>query len=192
MKSSCRPILLAALGIFCSACKDPSQNSALPFKFTNLVHGVSTFSKTPKTETILHFTNGTWFGHLPDRASLGFGTSDYEITVFFDSSNRAVTKIIQQITIGTNQYWLTDRDGDGVPDQRQAFGNKTEEVLFQGQWSQVRGKSSRELDADTVHRRFLEIERTVNRSSRVPCTPSLQATTSWSESGRRCPTAAAT
>ncbi len=52
---------------------------------------------------------------------------------------------VRSTTVGTNRYWLTDRNGDGLPDQRQAFGDKTEEVLFQGQWSRVRGKSSREV-----------------------------------------------
>ena len=139
---------IGSLLLFC-ACREPaSQQTALPFEFTNIVYGVSAFNKTPLTGTFIYFMNGSWFSHYPDRSSLGFGASDYEITVFFDSTNRAVRKIIQQTTVGTNRYWLTDRNGDGLPDERQAFGDKVEEVLFKGEWVEARGKASREIILD--------------------------------------------
>ena len=147
-----RSSLLLAFGFlfpFGSACsKQVASTQALPFQFTNIVHEPSAFS--PRTQgTIISFTNGFWFSHYPDKLTLGIGTSDYEATAFFDPTNHVVTKIIQQITLGTNHYWLIDRNGDGLPDERRQFSTKVEEVLFRGEWTQTRGRgTAREISAD--------------------------------------------
>jgi len=132
--------LLTALAILFSACQKPTpQSAALPFEYTNIVHDVSAFTKFPTPETIITFTNLVWFGHQSDQISMGLGTSDYESTVSFNHSNHTVTKIIQQITVGTNHFWLIDTDGDGVPDERRKFQEKNPEILFKGDWLPARG-----------------------------------------------------
>jgi len=132
----------AATTLTCACNKPSSQSSAPPFDWTNIIHNASAFKNSPSTGTLVHFANGGWFGHYEDRLTLGLGTADYEATVFYNASNRAVTKIIQQTTIGTNHYWLIDRNGDGLPDERRSFGDKTRDLLIRGEWSPSRGPAS--------------------------------------------------
>ena len=135
--------------LLCVSCgKSGSRNARFPFTVTNLVHEPSAFSKSPTTETIITFTNGSWFGMQSGRVNFALGLSDYEITVFYDPTNRAVTKIIQQYSVGTQRYWLIDRNGDGIPDQRQILGDREEDVFFGGVWLRARGKPQREVFLD--------------------------------------------
>lgn len=140
-------IVVALLGSGCA--KTATQSSSLPFTYTNLSHEVSPFNSSVSTQTIIYFPDGRWFAHKNDRSTLGFGASDYEITVFYNPTNSSITKILQQTTVGTNNYWLLDRNGDGVPEEREAFGNKGDELLIDGDWVKARGKpSEREVHLD--------------------------------------------
>jgi hypothetical protein len=143
MKSRCSHLVLGAALLLCGCNqKTPSPlapRSSLPFDYTNVVHGVSEFANEPTPETIIAFTNLAWFGHQKAKLSMGLGAADYEISVFFTPSNRSVRKIIQQTTVGSNRFWLTDSNGDGLPDERKQFGQREREILLRGEWTPARG-----------------------------------------------------
>jgi len=142
---------IALFACFASACnKSSPQTTALPFEWTNIVHEASAFQNIPSTGTLVHFPNGTWSGHYSDLFTIGLGTADYEATVFFNPTNREITKIVQQTTVGTNHFWLIDTNGDGVPDERRQFGQKGDErdLLVRGDWLRARGRSEREVFLD--------------------------------------------
>jgi hypothetical protein len=137
------PFVLGAVLLLCGCNqKNPSPvatRPSLPFEFTNIVHAASEFVNEPTPQTIITFNNLAWFGHQKDRISMGLGAADYEINVTFNPTNRSVRKIIQQTTVGSNRFWLTDSNGDGVPDERKQFGQREREILLRGEWAASRG-----------------------------------------------------
>jgi hypothetical protein len=138
-------IAIAAVCLGCNRSNSPTPQTALPFEYTNFVHEPSAFYNKSRTETVIFFTNQIWFGHQADEISMRRGPSDYDMKVFFNPTNRTVSRTVQSTRIGTNNIMIVDSDGDGVPDSRSNLTTKQGDVLLQGEWAPARGLwSSRE------------------------------------------------
>jgi hypothetical protein len=132
-------IVIATVCFGCHRSSSPTRQSALPFEYTNIVHDPSAFHKDPVPETIISLTNQVWFGHQPNQISMGLGPTDYEVTVFFDATNRIIRRTVQSKRVGTNNIMIVDSDGDGVPESRNNLTTKENDILLQGEWAPARG-----------------------------------------------------
>jgi hypothetical protein len=133
--------ICSALALFATACKQspaPSQ-TAIPFEYTNIVHQGPAGAQQANVETIIKFGDEAWLGHQHEKISMGLGTNDYQAVAYFEETNHAIRRIVQQFTVGTNHFALIDRDGDGIPDERRDSDSKQADVLLRGDWRMTRG-----------------------------------------------------
>jgi hypothetical protein len=82
-------------------------------------------------------TNGTYFGYHADIKMVSVDLpGHYGAWIYYDTNDKP-RRMVHQF-FGTNNYWLTDIDADGVPDTRVDYnegpkkGSKS--IFVKGEW----------------------------------------------------------
>ena len=125
-------LILTSSCVFLVACNKPQQTTAVPSNFavTNLV------STNGANETILLFTNGVYFGFQTNMVSVDIH-GEYGSWLYYDPVSQKPKKMVHQF-YGTNNYWLTDSDADGIPDTKVDYnpGPKKgfKSIFLKGDW----------------------------------------------------------
>ena len=101
-----------------------------------VVTNVNITDLSGRVSTYVLFTNGMYFGFQTNMLSVEI-PGHYAAWIYYKQTSSAPYKMVHQF-YGTNRYWLTDRDADGIPDSRVDYneGPKrgSESIFMNGDW----------------------------------------------------------
>lgn len=120
--------------LFVGCRKEPPSTASVTSNA--LVTNVNITDPNGTVSTYVLFTNGMYFGFQTNMISVEI-PGHYAAWIYYEPTSNAPYKMIHQF-YGTNRYWLTDQNVDGIPDSRVNYNDGpkrgSKAVFMDGNW----------------------------------------------------------
>lgn len=101
-------------------------------------------------ETLVLATNGVWITMGTNIAGINVGV-EQSVHIWFDHSTERITKTLLELTLPNGKkQWVSDFNGDGIPDQRRIGGREGFDIFYHGEWykSEITPERKRVITVD--------------------------------------------